>query len=550
MKLSRMRIGSKLILGFSVTLGFLIFTIIFNFWNMRRIQYNLDNIVKQNIEQMRLAEDVGSLTRELSIALGNMIFLKLQTHKENEKKRIEELSRRYDEIFRIIMDKTPKDDVKAQSLLARIKAEQEEARDWNNKIINLIISNPDAEIEDVFTRKATPATRRWLDSIDEFKRYQEGKNKINYNESTLIYRNTRLITIIIGVITILLTGWISLLITRSVTKSINKIASGLDASANKVTSASAQVSSASKVLADGASEQAAGIEETSSSIEEMASMTRKNAENANQANILMMETLKVVDEANRSMVRLTESMGEITTASKETAKIIKTIDEIAFQTNLLALNAAVEAARAGEVGAGFAVVADEVRNLAIRAADAAKNTAVLIEGTLRKIMDGSEVVSKTNESFQRVASSSKKVAELVGEIAVASSEQAQGIEQINKAISEMDRVVQKNAASAEESSSAAMEMNGEAQVLKNFVSELLTLVNGRSNGDVVKNLESTPSDLEMESGNGGDGKHGGKLLSRFSKPIRENKFKDHQVLFNKQRPQEIIPLEEESFKEF
>ncbi len=550
MKLSRMRIGSKLILGFSVTLGFLIFTIIFNFWNMRRIQYNLDNIVKQNSEQMRLAEDVGSLTREISIALGNMIFLKLQTHKENEKKRIEELSRRYDEIFRIIMDKTPKDDVKAQSLLARIKAEQEEARDWNNKIINLIISNPDAEIEDVFTRKATPATRRWLDSIDEFKRYQEGKNKIKYNESTLIYRNTRLITIIIGVITILLTGWISLLITRSVTKSINKIASGLDASANKVTSASAQVSSASKVLADGASEQAAGIEETSSSIEEMASMTRKNAENANQANILMMETLKVVDEANRSMVRLTESMGEITTASKETAKIIKTIDEIAFQTNLLALNAAVEAARAGEVGAGFAVVADEVRNLAIRAADAAKNTAVLIEGTLRKIMDGSEVVSKTNESFQRVASSSKKVAELVGEIAVASSEQAQGIEQINKAISEMDRVVQKNAASAEESSSAAMEMNGEAQVLKNFVSELLTLVNGRSNGDVVKDLESASSDLEMESGNGGDGKHGGKLLSRFSKSIRENKLNNHRISFNKQRPQEIIPLEEESFKEF
>src|SRR5512140_2025943 len=184
-------------------------------------------------------------------------------------------------------------------------------------------------------------------------------------------------------------------------------------------------------------------------------MTKQNADNAGEANNLMIDAKDVVATANQSMGRLTESMGEITKASEETSKIIKTIDEIAFQTNLLALNAAVEAARAGEAGAGFAVVADEVRNLAMRAADAAKNTANLIEGTVKKVKDGSEVVERTNAEFSQVETSAGKMGELIGEITAASGEQAQGIEQISKAVSEMDKVVQVNAANAEESASAS-----------------------------------------------------------------------------------------------
>jgi methyl-accepting chemotaxis protein len=212
----------------------------------------------------------------------------------------------------------------------------------------------------------------------------------------------------------------------------------------------------------------------------MASMTRQNADHADQANHLMIETGQVVEEANSAMKELTQSMTEITQASEETGKIIKTIDEIAFQTNLLALNAAVEAARAGEAGAGFAVVADEVRNLAMRASDAAKNTANLIEGSVKRIKSGSEIVARTNDAFVKVATGAKKVSELVGEIAAASREQAQGIEQINKAVTEMDKVVQKNASSAEESASAAKEMNAEADTMKGFVNELASLVGSSS----------------------------------------------------------------------
>lgn len=215
---------------------------------------------------------------------------------------------------------------------------------------------------------------------------------------------------------------------------------------------------------------------------EMSSMTRQNADNAGQANALMSKTSQVVSTANQSMEQLTASMLEISKASEETSKIIKTIDEIAFQTNLLALNAAVEAARAGEAGAGFAVVADEVRNLAMRAAEAAKNTASLIEGTVKKIKDGSELVKKTSSEFSLVAESSSKMGELVGEISAASAEQAQGIEQINRGIGEMDKVVQQNASNAEESAAASEEMNAQAGQMKIFVRDLAEIVGSNAAG--------------------------------------------------------------------
>ena len=207
-------------------------------------------------------------------------------------------------------------------------------------------------------------------------------------------------------------------------------------------------------------------------------MTKQNADNASTADMLMKDSRKMVERANGSMTELTQSMDDISKASDETSKIIKTIDEIAFQTNLLALNAAVEAARAGEAGAGFAVVANEVRNLAMRAAEAAKNTSALIEGTVKKVREGSELVERTNGAFAEVSKSAARVADLVSEIAAASTEQAQGIDQINKAVTEMDKVTQQNAANAEESASASEEMNAQAEQMKEIAAELMTMVGG------------------------------------------------------------------------
>ncbi|MEN6486886.1 MAG: methyl-accepting chemotaxis protein [Syntrophobacteraceae bacterium] len=272
----------------------------------------------------------------------------------------------------------------------------------------------------------------------------------------------------------------AVLLLRTITRPIIRAIQGIREASDQVSAAAEHISYASSQLAEGASEQASAIEETSSSLEEMAAMTRQNAENAGHANQLMSQSRMIADKANESMTHLTASMGEISGASEETQKIIKTIDEIAFQTNLLALNAAVEAARAGEAGAGFAVVADEVRNLAMRAAEAARNTARLIEGTVKKVQEGSALVERTNREFNEVAVSVAKSGELVSEIAAASQEQSQGIGQVNKAISEMDKVVQGNAANAEESASASTQMNAQATHLQTYIEDLASLVGGRA----------------------------------------------------------------------
>ncbi len=273
-------------------------------------------------------------------------------------------------------------------------------------------------------------------------------------------------------------GGLAFWFARSTSRPITLAVQGLRKVAVRVSDASSHVASASHDLADGASQQAASIEQTSASVEEIASMTKRNADNSTQADRLMKETSSILVRATQSMSDLTLSMNQISSASQDTQKIVKTIDEIAFQTNLLALNAAVEAARAGEAGAGFAVVADEVRNLALRAAEAARNTAALIEGTVGKVKIGAELVSKTTVEFSGVTDMVGKAGQLVGEIAMASSEQSDGLQQLNSAVSAVDDVVQKNAASAEQTSAAAQEMTNQATRMQQYITELASVIGG------------------------------------------------------------------------
>jgi methyl-accepting chemotaxis protein len=329
----------------------------------------------------------------------------------------------------------------------------------------------------IYASQTVPALDQIQSLLGQLRK--EAKANIMTDEIMLnAAQRTELSVIILVSVAAIIGILMAFFISKGIIRVLTNITGGLGEGANQVSQAAGQVSSSSQSLAEGASQQAASIEETSSSMEEMSSMTKKNAENSVHADGLMKEANGVVKTAHESMIELTRSMEDITKASEETSKIIKTIDEIAFQTNLLALNAAVEAARAGEAGAGFAVVADEVRNLAMRAADAAKDTSELIESTVKKVENGSQIVSATNDAFTRVAESSSKVGELVAEISEASGEQSEGIDQVNTAISEMDRVVQQNAANAEESASASEELNAQAEQLRDYVGDLMMMVTG------------------------------------------------------------------------
>ncbi|RJP75453.1 MAG: HAMP domain-containing protein [Desulfobacteraceae bacterium] len=252
--------------------------------------------------------------------------------------------------------------------------------------------------------------------------------------------------------------------------SLNRIVSDLHLASDQVAAGSSQVSDSSQSLSQGATEQAASLEEITSSMTEIGAQTKTNAENATQANQLSDSARGASDKGVKQMEDMMEAMQSINAASNEVAKIIKTIDDIAFQTNLLALNAAVEAARAGKHGKGFAVVAQEVRSLAARSAKAAQETSELIENSIKKVDTGNEIARKTSAALAEINQSIARVADLVGEIAASSSEQAQGISQVNIGLAQIDSVTQQNTANAEETSSAAMELNSQAAHVRKILS--------------------------------------------------------------------------------
>jgi methyl-accepting chemotaxis protein len=335
-----------------------------------------------------------------------------------------------------------------------------------------------SEASAAFEREFIPVFEKYLATVQAVTDFNRRNGK-EAGEQITATVGTAKMALSIGVgVAVALGAVLALLIVRSIGKALTRMAATLGDGSEQVASAATQVSSASQSLAQGASEQAASLEETTSALEEMSSMTKKNAETAAQANALSAEAKAAADKGNQAMQKMGASINEIQKSATETAKIIKVIDEIAFQTNLLALNAAVEAARAGEAGKGFAVVAEEVRNLAMRSAEAAKNTSALIEESVQSARNGVTISTDVAKTLDEINLASSKVNELIAEIATASQEQSQGIGQVNTAMAQMDKVTQSSAANAEESASASEELSSQAEQLRGVVGELVALVGG------------------------------------------------------------------------
>ena len=281
--------------------------------------------------------------------------------------------------------------------------------------------------------------------------------------------------ILVGLAISLLLG---ITITRSITKPVSKIVSNLSDSSGQISISSTQLSASSQEIANGAQEQAASIEETTSSMEELSSMVKQNLGSTRQASLLAEKATEASQNGFDKMSEMLVAMNGISKSTEDIKNVISVIDDISFQTNMLALNAAVEAARAGEAGMGFAVVADEVKNLANRSSESAKETAAMIKDTLKNVEAGMTLSKNLSEIFKDILTNSKKVMEMNREVETASGQQDEGISQVNKALIQLDTVVQTNASSAEETASAAEELQGQVSNLDEIVNTLYTIVTG------------------------------------------------------------------------
>lgn len=475
-----MKLGKKLAYGFGFVLLLLVVITVMSLYRMSIIHENLNHIVNDYHRKVIVANGIVDQFNRVYQSMRNIALSKDMafTHRENEKISIarKTYAQGMEELKKTVVT------AEGKAYLAEIEKLISELRPVNDTFMQSIESEAPEEISAVLANQLEPGQDKLLQTVTNLIHFQERLMSESVSEAEKSYWFAFVFSIALGIISFLLATMVAWALNMGITKPINRVIDLLTQSADQVSNAASEVAASSRQLAEGAQAQASSIEETSASLEEMSSMTKTNADNAAQANEVIEGTKRDVEKADKIMKSFIESMNEIARASEDTEKIVRTIDEIAFQTNLLALNAAVEAARAGEAGAGFAVVADEVRNLAMRSAQAAKNTEELIQETVQKIQNGRTLLEQTKDAFGQVATDSDKIGQFVESIASAARERAAGIAQVNLAVSDIEKIVQQNAAGAEQSASASESMLGQSEQLKEQVKKLMVLIGGQQGG--------------------------------------------------------------------
>ena len=526
--MKNMRIGLRLALSFAIVLLFMGLIIGTAVVNMSSVEAKLDRIVRVNMGRLDRAAIMSTDIREASISIRNILFETTAEARAEQAKRVVERREDYDRLLKEVEELTPKDDAKAFAMIAAIRAEQVKVRPANDKVIALALAGKRDESVLLLNGESRTGTRAWLDAIDVLMAYQRERAAFRHDEATASYRSALLAMSIIGgaaaLASIILAFFITLGITKplaSCVSTLEKLAAGdlsvrvaeggrdetgrlLAATAAMVESlcgvcgdvkqavgnvnvGSQQMSESAQALSTGASEQAAAGEEVSASMEQMTSAIRQNAENAQATSAL-------ANKAASSAREGVDSVRQTVAAMREIVKKVSFIEEIARQTNLLALNAAIEAARAGESGKGFAVVASEVRKLAERSQGSASEIAELSQRSVA-------VAERTGELFEELGPEISRTADLVQEITATTKEQETGIEQIMKALSQLEIVIQRNASNSEELAASSEELASQASSLDDAVSFFHTEEESAhpAKGEIEAVAERLPAQLPAPS---------------------------------------------------
>jgi methyl-accepting chemotaxis protein/methyl-accepting chemotaxis protein-1 (serine sensor receptor) len=486
-----MTIGKKLYAGFGAALLISLVMGIVAVYNLDSLGDKLKESATVRSHNLYLAGDVNNLTSDM---LANIRGLNLRAHVKDTA----EVQRNYglvqDDIEQI---RKAGEEFRSSAISPKLHEDmQSKVLDKLGPVSQMVTEDYQAAIKGdlgamdaVYVGKLNPAGKEISVAADQIAQDQYKAVVVSADEAIsgiAPARYTSITLVLLALAVGAAVAWVIKGINSVLQSSIVELNDG----AEQVATAAGQVSSSSQSLAQGASQQAASLEETSASSEEINSMARKNTDNSRSTAELLALSQEKVGQANRYLEEMVVSMDLITDSSGKISKIIKVIDEIAFQTNILALNAAVEAARAGEAGMGFAVVADEVRSLAQRSAQAAKDTAALIEDSITRSGEGKVKVDQVALAIRAVTEDAAKVKVMVDEVSLGSEEQSRGIDQIGRAITQMEQVTQTNAASAEESAAAAEELSAQSETLKDVISRLHEMVGGSANAPSVS-LRST-----------------------------------------------------------
>ncbi len=471
-----MTIGKKLMLGCGVLLACVLGLSYFSLTGMNKLRSDLDDLGQKTMLKIELLGDVKAAVAQVRAENRGMILAAATKKQADVAKGHQAGQQVFDQLDGYVKEIRPMLlTEESRRLGEQLATTLPVWRSAFEEIARAATAGDLKTANDLRSNKEGPLAKNVAKAADDLLGVMKGQvasslQDADHRASTNRWIMTFFVAISIGAGIVIL--WVIRFVNRALRQASNELSEG----AEQVTSAAAQVSSSSQNLAQGASEQAASIEETSASAEQINAMSRKNSENSEVAAGLVTQSQQKFAETNQKLEQMVAAMGDISASSGKISKIIKVIDEIAFQTNILALNAAVEAARAGEAGMGFAVVADEVRSLAQRSAQAARDTAPLIEESIAKSQEGRVKVDQVASAIRSITEDSASVKTLVDEMSLGSQEQTKGITQVSRAIVQMQHVTQASAASSEQGAAAAEELTAQAMAMKEVVGRLMAMV--------------------------------------------------------------------------